>query len=70
MPSFFDPIGEVFPKTIAREDENTHGQHDQHGIVALDGCGRRVFGPVRLEGDLRDPAGFGPFGGDEFGTPP
>ena len=30
--------------------------------------GFRVFGPVGLEGDLRDLALIGPFGGDEFGA--
>ncbi len=61
-------VGEVFLDAIARKDENAHGEHVQHGVVALEGCGLGVFGPVRLEGNLRDLAGFGPFGGDEFGT--
>ena len=61
-------VGEVFLDAIAREDENAHGQHIQHGVVALEGCGLGMLGPIGLEGDLRDLAGFGPFSGDEFGT--
>ena len=60
-------VGEVFLDAISREDENAHGQHVQHGVVALEGCGLGVFGPIGLEGYLRDLAGFGPFDGDEFG---
>ena len=64
----FGLVGEVFLDAIAREDENAHGQHVQHGVVALEGCSLGMFGPIGLEGYLRDFAGLGPFGGDEFGT--
>ena len=64
----FGFVGEVFLNAIAREDQNAHGEHVQHRVVTLEGRGLGVFGPVGLESDLRDLAGFGPFGGDEFGT--
>ncbi len=59
-------VGEVFLDAIAREDEDAHRQHIQHGVVALEGCGLGVFGPVGLEGNLRHTPGLGPFGGDEL----
>ena len=61
-------VREVFLDAIAREDEDADGEHIQHGIVALEGCGLGVLGPVGLEGDLGDTPGFSPFGGDEFGA--
>ena len=59
-------VGEVFLDAIAREDEDADGEHVQHSVVALERCGLGVLGPVRLEGDLSDAPGLGPFGGDEF----
>jgi hypothetical protein len=61
-------VGEVFLDAIAREDEDAHGQHVQHGVVAFEGRGLGVLGTVGLEGDLGHAAGLGPFGGDEFGA--
>jgi hypothetical protein len=37
-------------------------------IVALEGCGLGVFGPVGLEDDLRDLVVIGPTGGDALGA--
>ncbi len=59
-------VGQVLLDAIAREDEDAHGQHFEHGVVALEGRGLGVLGPLGLEGDLRHAPGFGPFGGDEF----
>ena len=64
----FGLVGEILLDAIAREDEDAHGQHVQHGVVALEGRGLGVLGPVRLEGHLRHAPRLGPFGGDEFGT--
>ena len=61
-------VGKVLLDAIAREDEDAHGQHFEHGVVALEGCSLGVLGPVRLEGNLGDAPGFSPFGGDEFGA--
>ncbi len=36
--------------------------------LRLNGAALRMAGPVGLEGDLRDLAGVGPFGGDQFGA--
>ena len=37
----------------AREDYDADGHAVENLVVALEGCGLGVFGPVRLEGDLR-----------------
>jgi hypothetical protein len=47
-------VGEVLLDAVAREDEDAHGEHVQNGVVALEGCGLGVPGPVGLEGDLGD----------------
>ena len=44
-------VGKVFLDAIAREDQNANGEHIEHGVVALEGCGLGVFGPVGLKGD-------------------
>ena len=57
---------EVLLDAIAWEDEDTHREHFQHGVVALEGSSLGMLGPVRLEGHLRHAPGLCPFGGDEF----
>ena len=48
------------------DDADRHGL--QHRVVALEGRGLLVPGPVGLEDDLRDAAVVGPLGGDQLGA--
>lgn len=47
-------VSQVVLDAGAREHHDADWHAVQHLVVALEGCGLGVFGPVRLEGDLRD----------------
>ena len=57
-------VGEVGGDAGAGEGDETGGQRFEHLIVALEGRGLGVLGPVGLEDDLRDLVVIGPAGGD------
>lgn len=61
-------VGQVVLDTGAREDHDTDRHAVQHLVVAFEGCGLGMFGPVRLEGDLRHFAVGGPSGRDALGA--
>ena len=46
-------VGEVFLDTGSGEDKDPDREHIQHRVVALEGHGLGVLGPVGLEGHLR-----------------
>jgi hypothetical protein len=53
MPSF-RPCHQVLLNAGAGEDDDTDRQHVEHLIAALERCRLGVFGPIGLEGDLRN----------------
>lgn len=57
-------VGQIVLDAGAREDHDADRHAVEHLIVALERCGLGVFGPVRLEGDLRHFAIGGPGGCD------
>lgn len=61
-------VCEIVLDACAGEDDDADGQDIEDLIVALERGGLGGACPVRLEGDLHDLAGLGPFGGDQFGT--
>lgn len=61
-------VGKVLTDAGAGENDHADGQNIQHLIVALEGRGVLVAGPVWLEHHLHDLAIVGPAGGDAFGT--
>jgi hypothetical protein len=61
-------VGEVGGDAGAGEGDETSGQRFEHLIVAFEGRGLGVPGPVGLEDDLRDLVVIGPTGGDALGT--
>jgi len=61
-------IGQVVLDAGAREDHDADRHAVEHLVVALEGCGLGVFGPVRLEGDLRHFAVGGPGCRDALGA--
>jgi hypothetical protein len=62
-------VGQVVLDTGARENDDADRHALEHLVVALEGCGLGVFGPVRLEGDLRHFAVRGPDSRDVLGAP-
>ena len=61
-------VGQVLLDAGAGEDDDADRHAVQHLVVALEGRGLGVFGPVRLKGDLRHLAVGGPGGRDALGT--
>ena len=61
-------VGEVAGNAGAGEDDDAHRHEFEHAVVALEGCGLAVAGPVGLERDLRDAAVIGPAGGGFLGA--
>ncbi len=61
-------VGEVVLDAGAREDHDADRHAVQHLVVALEGCGFGVLGPVRLEGDLGHFSVGGPGGRDALGA--
>ncbi len=61
-------VGEILLDTGARKHDDPDGKHLQHCVVAFERRGLGVSGPVGLEGDLRDLAVIGPFGGNALGA--
>lgn len=61
-------VSQVVLDTSAREDHDPDRHAIKHLIVSLEGCGLGVFGPVRLEGDLRHFAVARPSGRDALGA--
>src|SRR5713226_4002846 len=57
-------VGQVGRDARARKHDQPDRQDGEHLIVALEGGGLGMAGPVGLECDLRDLAGRGPAGGD------
>jgi len=47
-------VGEIAGDAGAREDDDAGGHDLEHAVVALEGRGLAVGGPVGFEGDLRD----------------
>jgi hypothetical protein len=47
-------VGEVVLDSVAGEDQDADWQGFEHGIVALEGRGLGMCGPVGTECDLRD----------------
>jgi hypothetical protein len=61
-------VGEIGRDPGAREDDRADGQRFEEAIVALEGSGAAVAGPVGLEDDLWHLAIIGPAGGDALGA--
>src|SRR5690606_5475693 len=61
-------VGEVLLDAGAGEDVDADRQAVEHLVIALEWRGLGVFGPVRLEGDLRHRAVAGPDGGGALGA--
>ena len=61
-------VCEVVLDARAREDHDADRHAVQHHVVALEGRGLGVLGPVRLECDLRHLAIGGPGGSDTLGA--
>ena len=61
-------VGEIAGDAGAGEDDDARGHDLEHAVVALEGSGLAVGGPVGLEGDLRDLAMIGPAGGRLLGA--
>ena len=61
-------VSQVVLDPGTREDHDADGHAVQHLVVPLERCGLGVFGPVRLEGDLRHLAVRGPGGRDALGA--
>lgn len=61
-------VGQVVLDAGAWEDHDADRHAVEHLVVALEGCGLCVFGPVRLEGDLRNFSVRGPGGRDALGA--
>ena len=61
-------VGEIAGDAGAREDDDASGHDLQHAVVALEGSGLAVGGPVGLEGDLRHLAMIGPACGGFLGA--
>src|SRR5258706_5929704 len=61
-------VGEVLLNAGAGKYQDADRQHVEHLIIALEGGGLGVLGPVGLKGDLRNLAMIGPTGGNPLGT--
>ena len=61
-------VGEVGGDAGAGEDDDADRQRFEHPVVALEGRGVAVAGPVGLEDDLWNFAMVGPAGGDALGA--
>src|SRR5262249_32188370 len=59
-------VGEVVLNSRARKMHDADWQQFEHGVVALEGCGFCVLGPVGLERDLWHLSVGRPFGGDQL----
>src|SRR5712671_7690003 len=69
MPSFFALSARLAEMPEPGNTMTPDRQDGEHLIVAPEGRGLGVAGPVGLEGDLGDLAGVGPGGGDALGAP-
>src|SRR5215218_581033 len=61
-------VGEVLLDARPWEHDDADRQDFQDLVVALEGCGLGMTGPVGLERNVRDLAGVGPAGGDALGA--
>src|SRR3546814_12280865 len=61
-------VDEVLGDARAREGDDADRHHLEHRVVALEGSGLLVAGPVGLEAALLDAAIVGPFVGDQPGA--
>ena len=59
-------IGEVLRDPGTGESDEADGECFEHGVIALEGCGVFVAGPVGLEDDLLHLSVISPAGGDAF----
>src|SRR3546814_18402491 len=59
-------VDEVLGDARAREGDDADRHHLEHRVVALEGSGLLVAGPVGIEDDLLDAAIAGPFGRDQL----
>src|SRR6202012_4882197 len=65
---FLGLVGEIGGEAGAREDDDADRQRLEQAVVAFEGSGTAVAGPVGLEDDLWNFAMIGPAGGDTLGA--
>lgn len=61
-------VGEIVLDACARKEDDADRQDIEDAVVSFERRGFAVTRPVGFESDLWHFAGFGPFGGDEFGA--
>ena len=67
-PELLRLVGQIGGDARAREDDDADRQRLEQPVVALEGSGIAVAGPVGLEDDLWNFAMIGPAGGDALGA--